>query len=97
MKKLFFVIGLALGGYALGSAQTAATTTPTSSTKAACCQKGGEAKACCSKDAKTTSTASASATGKQCSGHDHGTQKAEAAPAATGVERKDKAKATKTN
>lgn len=81
MKKLLFVIGLALGGYAVGAAQTAATATHnaagSTAKSAACCQKGGEAKACCAKG--STSTAEAS----KCSGHDSKTQKAEAAQPAT--------------
>lgn len=89
MKKFFFVIGLSLGAYALSSAQSAATS-PSMSTnpnapKAACCQKGGETKACCAKDAKTT-TATAG-----CAGHDH-SQKAEATPAAATTDNKGKSK-----
>lgn len=82
MKKFLFVIGFALGGYALGSAQSATLSTANGSTsstttqKAACCQKGGEAKACCAKDAKASGSA-------ECSGHsNHKSEKAEAAPAA---------------
>lgn len=50
MKKVLLVIGLALGGFVVASAQTAANATNKVSTTKACCSKGSaEAKACCSK------------------------------------------------
>lgn len=81
MKKYILIIALGLGGFTWASAQTATATSSSTAPKAACCQKGGEAKACCAKDAKT-----ASATTSSCSGHaHHDAQKADAtapAPAA---------------
>jgi hypothetical protein len=92
MKKILFVFGFTLAGFAFVSAQTAVTAVPTgaeSAPKAACCAKAGagteakscsgasaQGKACCS--AKTSTASNAGHSG--CSGHGH----AQAATASNG-------------
>lgn len=64
MKKLLFVFGLTLGGFAFASAQTAVTAAPAGSNaspKAACCSKAGA-----SAEAKPSCAGSSSAEAKAC-------------------------------